>query len=366
MIKNGIKISKSQSRGDEVGLLFFLLVIFFFLIVSLIRFSIIGKVLDDFLFSFLFGWIKYIVYFFLFLLIIPLIFSYRIKFKLKYIFYSFLFLIVSCWTTQTLSLIVLEKNNLWTSYYNLNLLNISKEYFVRWWNTSAVNNYFGFFASPISFKNFSVETFFPAYATGGIISNILVGIFNYGFFATNLVVNFISIFSLIFLFIFNKPFIFLSKIKQIIKQIIINSNNKKQKNKMSADVKQKHLKLKKEKLLIDKQVKKIFKTKNGINKTAKMKATSSPSNDSKSKQDEIKEKNSAVSGTSSLPIAYFSENSYLTPFGKIDPEKQKDVISTSKGTLVVKKSLEDSILNREIIKENETIINNESQLDNNK
>ncbi|WP_425380994.1 hypothetical protein [Spiroplasma endosymbiont of Polydrusus pterygomalis] len=362
MIKNGIKISKSQSRGDEVGLLFFLLVIFFFLLVSLIRLSIIGKVLDDFLFSFLFGWIKYIVYFFLFLLIIPLIFNYRFKFKLKYIFYSFLFLIVSCWTTQTLSLIVLAKNNLWTSYYNLNLLNITKEYFVTWWNSSAVNNYFGFFASPISFKNFNVETFFPADATGGIISNILVGIFNYGFFETNLVVNFISIFLLFFLFIFDKPFIFFIKIKQI----IINSKNKKQKNDISDAAKQKHFKLKKEKLVIDKQVKKMFKTKNAINKTSKMKPLSTPSNNLKSKQDEIKEDNSAVSSISSSPIAYFNENSYLTPFGKINPEKQKDVISTSKGTLVVKKSLEDSILNREIIKENETIINNESQLDNSK
>ncbi len=362
MIKNGIKILKSQTRGDEVGFFFFLLVIFFFLLVSLIRFSIIGKVLDDFLFAFLFGWIKYIVYFFLFLLIIPLIFSYHFKFKLKYIFYSFLFLIVSCWTTQTLSLIILAKNNLWTSYYNLNLLNITKEYFATWWNSSAVNNYFGFFASPISFKNFSVETFFPAYATGGIISNILVGIFNYGFFVTNLVVNFISIFSLIFLFIFDKPFIFFTKIKQI----IINSKNKKQKNNISDDVKQKHLKLKKEKSLIDKQVKKMFKTKKAINKSSKIKPTSTPSNNLNSKQDEIKENNSAVSSISSSPIAYFNENSYLTPFGKIDPEKQKDAMSTSKGTLVVKKSLEDSILNREIIKENETSINNESQLDNSK
>lgn len=364
MIKNGIKISKSQSRGDEVGLLFFLLIIFFFLIVSLIRFSIIGKVLDDFLFSFLFGWIKYIVYFFLFLLIIPFIFNYHIKFKLKYVFYSFLFLIISCWTTQTLSLIVLAKNNLWTSYYNLNLVSISKGYFATWWNSNAINNYFGFFASPISFKDFSVETFFPAYATGGIISNVLVGIFNYGFFATNLVINFISIFSLIFLFIFNKPFILLSKIKQIIKQNIFISKNKKQKNKMDVDAKQKHLKLKKEKLLIDKQVKKMFKTENSINKKSKVK--SSPIKDSEPEQEEIKQNNSTVDGISSPPIAYFNENSYLTPFGKIDPEKQKDGMSTSKGTLVVKKSLEDSILNREIIKENETIITGESQLDNSK
>lgn len=364
MIKNGIKISKSQSRGDEVGLLFLLLVIFFFLIVSLIRFSIIGKVLDDFLFSFLFGWIKYIVYFFLFLLIIPLIFGYRIKLKLQYFLYIFCFLVVSCWTTQTVSLIVLEKNNLWTSYSNLNLLNISKKYFAEWWNNNAVNNYFGFFASPISFKNFNVETFFPAYATGGIISNILVGIFNYGFFITNLIVNFISIFSLLFLFIFNKPFIFFSKIKQIIKQIISNKNKKEQ-PKTSADSKQKHLQLQKEKLLIDKQVKKMFKTKKNIDKTSKMKSPLSPIKNSQQKQEEINTNDSIVSNPTTSPITYFNENSYLTPFGKIDPEKQKDVISTSKGTLVVKKSLEDSILNRELINENETIINNESQLDNN-
>ncbi|WP_342260901.1 hypothetical protein [Spiroplasma endosymbiont of Notiophilus biguttatus] len=354
MIKNGIKISKSQSRGDEVGLLFFLLVIFFFLIVSLIRFSIIGKVLDDFLFSFLFGWMKYAVYFFLFLMIIPLAFGYRMQFKLKYIFFSFLFLIISCWTTQTLSLIILGKNNLWTSYYNLNLLNISEIYVKTWWNTNAINNYLGFFASPISFKDFSAEIFFPAYATGGIISNVLIGIFNYGFFVTNLIVNFISFFSLICLFIFNKPFIFFSKMKQIIKQIII--NNKKQKNKINADLKQKHIKLKKEKLLIDKQVKKSFRKENSFNKESKKESPISPV-----KKAEIKQNDSSdIINKPSSPIVYFNENSYLTPFGKIDPEKQKDVMSNSKGTLVVKKSLEDSILNREIINDNETIINNES------
>ncbi|WJG71043.1 hypothetical protein [Spiroplasma ixodetis] len=366
MIKNGIKISKSQSRGDEVGLLFFLLVIFFFLIVSLTRFSIIGKVLDDFLFSFLFGWMKYAVYFFLFLMIIPLAFGYRMQFKLKYIFVYFLFLVISCWTTQTLTLIILGKNNLWTSYYNLNLLNISEIYVKTWWNTNAINNYLGFFASPISFKDFSVETFFPTYATGGIISNVLIGIFNYGFFVTNLIANFISIFSLTCLFIFNKPFIFFSKMKQIIKQIIINNKNKKQKNKINADLKQKHIKLKKEKLLIDKQVKKTFRKENSFNKESKKEPPISPVKKAKIKQNEIKQNeikqndNSDIINKPSSPIVYFNENSYLTPFGKIDPEKQKDVMSNSKGTLVVKKSLEDSILNREILNDNETIINNES------
>ncbi|BET39039.1 hypothetical protein [Spiroplasma ixodetis] len=358
MIKNGIKISKSQSRGDEVGLLFFLLVIFFFLIVSLTRFSIIGKVLDDFLFSFLFGWVKYAVYFFLSLMIIPLTFGYRMQFKLKYIFVTFLFLVISCWTTQTLTLIILGKNNLWTSYYNLNLLNISEIYVKTWWNTNAINNYLGFFASPISFKDFSVETFFPTYATGGIISNVLIGIFNYGFFVTNLIANFISFFSLTCLFIFNKPFIFFSKIKQIIKQIFIinNNKNKKQKNKINADLKQKHIKLKKEKLLIDKQVKKSFRNENNFNKESKKEPPISQVKKAEIKQND----NSDIINKPSSPIVYFNENSYLTPFGKIDPGKQKDVMSNSKGTLVVKKSLEDSILNREIINDNETIINNES------
>ena len=364
MINNGIKISKSQSRGDEVGLLFFLLVIFFFLIISLTRFSIIGKVLDDFLFSFLFGWIKYSVYLFLFLLIVPLSFGYRIQLKLKYIFYSFLFLVISCWTTQTLSLIILEKNNLWTSYYNLNLLSISQTYVKTWWNTNAVNNYLGFFASPIFFKDFSIETFFPAYATGGIISNVLIGIFNYGFFVTNLLVNFISVFSLICLFIFNKPFIFFSKIKQI----IISSKNKKQKNKMNADFKKKYIKLKKEKMLIDKQVKKSFKKENNFNNESNKESFISTSLIKKAEtmQNEIKQNDSGDIITKfSSPIVYFNENNYLTPFGKIDPEKQKDVMNDSKGILVVKKSLEDSILNREIINNKETIVNKKSQVSNN-
>lgn len=355
MIKNVIKVSKPQSRGDEVGLLFFLSVIFFFLIVSLTRFSIIGKVLDDFVFSFLFGWMKYSVYFLIFLLIIPLCFGYRIQLKFKYIIYGFLYFVIICWTTQTLSLIILGKDKLWTSYYDLNLLSITEEYVKTWWNSNAVNNYLGFFATPISFNIFSVETFFPAYATGGIISNVLIGIFNYGFFVTNVFANLISIFSVTCLFIFNKPFILLNKIKQM----FINTKNKKQKNKMDFDTKRKHMELKKEKLLIDKQVKKTFKTKNSFNKKTKEKS-SSPIAKAEAKQED----STPVTNPSSVPIPYFNENSYLTPFGKIDPEKQKDVMSNSKGTLVVKKSLEDSILNREIIKDNEKTVNNKSQSNN--
>lgn len=362
MIKKIIKISKTQSRGDEIGLFFFLLVIYFFLVISVIRFSIIGKVLDDFLFAFLFGWMKYLVYLFSFLVIMPLFFGYRIQFKLKYMVYTFLFLIISCWTTQTLSLIVWEKNNLWTSYHNLNLLNIIKEYLKTWWNTNAVNNYHGFFATPISFQNFSVETFFPPYATGGIISNVLVGIFNYGFFVTNLFANFISIFCLICLFIFNRPFILLSKLKQI----IINSKNKKQKhNKMNADLKLKYLNLKKEKLLIDKQVKKSFKAEKNFDKKAKTELSTSSTKKLETEQKQSKTNDSGVvTNKPSSPLTYFNENSYLTPFGKIDPQKQKNIMSSNKGTLVVKKSLEDSILNREITNDDETIINNESQANN--
>lgn len=122
------------------------------------------------------------------------------------------------------------------------------------------------------------------------------------------------------------------------KQIIINNKNKKQKNKINADLKQKYIKLKKEKLLIDKQVKKSFRKENNFNKESKEEPSISPVKKAEIKQNEIKQNdNSDIINKPSSPIVYFNENSYLTPFGKIDLEKQKDVMSNSKGTLVVKK-----------------------------
>lgn len=350
-MKKIMKISKNQSRGDEVGLLFFLLIIISFLVISLIRFSIIGKVLDDFLFTFLFGWMKYFVYFLAFLWIVPWCFGYRLQFKFKHLLSGFMLLIISCWTTQTLSLLILEKNNLWTSYHNLNLLSITQQYVKTWWQTNCVNNYSGFFAAPITWQNFSVQDFFPAYATGGIISNVLTGIFNYGFFITNLLVNVISISSLFCLFVFNKPFIFISKIKSM----IISIRNKCKKVNSNRALKQKYHNLKKEKLLIDKQVKKTFKQAANIKQSTKNEPIVPPSSP-------INKSESTVDNKNSAPVTYFSESSYLTPFGKINPEKQKDVISNSKGVLVVKKSLEDSILNQEIIADTEN--NNEAEINN--
>lgn len=52
---NRVKVKRIGIRGDEVAILFFSLVFLAFLFISFFRLSAIGKMFDDFLFTFLFG-----------------------------------------------------------------------------------------------------------------------------------------------------------------------------------------------------------------------------------------------------------------------------------------------------------------------
>lgn len=339
-----IRIVKSQSRGDEISLLFCAIVVLGLLMISLIRFSALGKILDDVLFSFSFGWMKYGVYGFSLLLVVPLCFGYRIKIPWLSVLSLIIALVLTSWTIQTVSIITIANQSIWTNYYQHNLLNLIHQYCNQWWNSSVINNYHGFFSSPIIIAGFNIASFFPKYATGGIISNVLTGIFNYGTLVTNVVVNVISILCFSCYLFFNRPLLIFSKLKLIIAKIKTLTWPKIKKN----NLQQAEVMVKKPKNKSDKQELKPFKNKQPPTIPYK---TQTLQNILKKKQEQIKtqtlQSQVPISPVVTINLPYDNENSCLTPFGKINPETNKTNKTNSKGTLVIKQSLEDSVLNNQ-------------------
>lgn len=389
-LQRTITFFKPHVRGDEVGTLFFAVTILCFLIISFFRLSIIGKALDDFCFNFLFGWIKYLIYGISFFVIIPLCFDYRLKMKAKSVGKVSLLIVIACWTTKTLALMINNPNHLYSSYYNLNLISSTTSYVNMWWDNSIFVNYNGFFGNPISFCNFSFNTFFPSYATGGMISTILTGLFNYGFFVTNLFANISAIFLLICWLFFKRPLIVFNKIKLFCITIIRKFKCIKHESKTKSFTKKE---LKAKKLLHEQNRKQILADKNVIEKEVlkeikdikkQNKNTSQLNNTTtniasnldatiKLKQQQILFKQNQQVENEKLESEqinlspeliynkskyYFNEDSHLTPFGKINAEKQKDNVSVNKGTLIIKKSLEDSVFNNKPL-----VLSSENNLD---
>ncbi|WP_308149873.1 hypothetical protein [Spiroplasma sp. AdecLV25b] len=376
-----ITFSKLHTRGDEVGTLFFAVTILCFLIISLIRFSVVGKMLDDLCFTFLFGWIKYLVYGISFFAIIPLCFGYHLKMKPSNVGKLVLILVLVCWTTQTLSLIINNRNHLYSNYHNLNLISITTNYANTWWSSSIFTNYNGFFGKPISFPNLGINTFFPRNATGGMISTILTGLFSYGFFATNVFSNIIGILLLVSLLFFKRPLIIFSKFKlcaiaftRMFKSVKTKSKTKRTTKKQFEAKKliheQNHKQILADKVAIEKEVLKEIKgirkqTKNtsqlndaianpisNLEKTIKLKQQqilSQQKQQTNDKELDTQETTSAPEIINNKSQHYFNEDSHLTPFGKINPDSQKDNVNVNKGVLVIKKSLEDSVFNNQSV-----------------
>ncbi|WP_342276085.1 hypothetical protein [Spiroplasma endosymbiont of Nebria brevicollis] len=384
-----ITFSKPHTRGDEVGTLFFAVIILCFLIISFLRFSVIGKALDDFCFSFLFGWVKYLVYGISLVAIVPLCFGYRLKMEPSIVGKLVLILVLVCWTTETLSLMINNRNHLYSNYSNLNLISITTNYVNTWWNSSVITNYNGFFGKPISFSNLNLNTFFPSSATGGMISTILTGLFSYGFFITNVFANIGAFLLLVSFLCFKRPLIIFTKIKLFTIAVTRKLQCVKHKNK-SNKVTKKQLKV--EKLEYEQKRKQVLTDKTAIEKEVlkeikdirkQTKNTSQLNNTItnptsnlvaaiKLKQQQILAKQNQATKTKELdtqPITtselvdnkskhYFNEDSHLTPFGKINPDHQKDNVNVNKGVLVIKQSLEDSVFNNKTV-----VLSSENNLD---
>ncbi|UZK64051.1 hypothetical protein MNF30_03755 [Mycoplasma mycoides subsp. capri] len=154
-----------------------------FLIISIFRLTLVGQFLDDLLFSFLFGWFKYLLYFWLFFINFCLFKKLLISVKWKqFLKTSFFIMILASFLTLNFLIIQFVNNQTKTDNFNIYalwqndiLLQVIKFYDYHWYQNSIFL---------IDFKNwinyfFNTNTYFNLYLFGGFISYLVCGIIWY-------------------------------------------------------------------------------------------------------------------------------------------------------------------------------------------
>lgn len=304
-----IKVKKIGIRGDEVAILFFSLVSLVFLFISFFRLFAVGKLFDDFIFLFLFGWSKYLAYLTLFIIILPICFNYYFRFKISFILSIFLTLIATSWLVSNINLIILNRQtNIWWQINAYSFKDFSN-YFQEWWNNSIINNYHGFFGKPFSFDDWkNVNSFFPSYAGGGVVANLLIAIISYASFVTNFIFTLLVLLIAINWLIFSKPWLFFKSISFLFKPIINIFRKKK--------IKQISDKSLENKSFLDFQ-EEYSKVESTLNTTSDIKEVKQ---ETSKKEVSVKPKNKEI-----VIHKYIQESGNLTPFGKVNQDQTIEI-----------------------------------------
>lgn len=212
--KSDIKMNKVNIRGDEVAFIFLSLIFFIFLVFSSFRILPIGKLFDDFVFTFFFGWTKYLVYLLLFILVIPVFFNRYFKVKFSFLVAIVAVLLLLSWLLQNIVLIVTNHRDIWFNMYHFHI-SMMQDYFDNFLDNSIIKNYHGFFVAPISFDDLKVTSFFPSYAVGGLISNLCICLLSYPFILNVVIFLLISLIILPWFF-FNRPLLIVGNIFKLV------------------------------------------------------------------------------------------------------------------------------------------------------
>lgn len=167
----------------------------FFISISFGRITLIGQLIDDILFNYIFGWVKYLVY--LILLAFDLCIFIQIKFKFKIRFKLMLlagFIIILCLTSLILFTVMYQTNS---NVYKINALwqknifnEIIKTYNQQWINYSVFNkqNY-----KVLTHYLINPDGYFNPYLGGGIIGSFIIAVLLYTSLPTTyIIVIFIS------------------------------------------------------------------------------------------------------------------------------------------------------------------------------
>lgn len=212
-----VKVKKIKNNNNKIAIFLGILILLTLITFSLLRLLPIGKLLDDFIFSLFFGWSKYLVYILLYISLIPFCFNHYFKFKASFIWAIMVAIICVAWTIETIT-VINNYPDIWFS--NKTNINLIKNDYHFWWDSTIINNYHGFFKPPISFANWTIASFFPPYLVGGLIGNSLTAFFSYGTFFINFILNLLMIIITFSWLFFNRPLILFSTIKNHIKELI--------------------------------------------------------------------------------------------------------------------------------------------------
>ncbi|MDQ0567886.1 hypothetical protein [Mycoplasma yeatsii] len=192
------KRQKKKYKQDSVAWVVNGFLLLLFISISFARITIIGQLIDDLLFSYIFGWVKYLVY--LILLVFDLCIFIQIKFKFKIRFKLMLlvgFIIILCLTSLILFTVMYQTNS---SVYKINALwqkNIFNE-IIKTYNQQSINH------SVFNKQNYKVLTdylinpqnYFNPYLGGGIIGSFIIAVLLY----TSLPTTYIIVIFIIFIY----------------------------------------------------------------------------------------------------------------------------------------------------------------------
>ncbi|WP_338954852.1 DNA translocase FtsK [Spiroplasma endosymbiont of Polydrusus cervinus] len=170
-----LKVKKKQRRNDSIGSVIGALLVMFFTILAVGRITLIGQFIDDVLFTFAFGWFKYLMYLVCLILGITIFIGVRICLKARVICMVITFIILSCWLVSSV-LLIYQYAIGQMAYFHLGVfLNVMNNYLERWQDASI------FTSNPthlIIFVGFN-GAWITLYAGGGMIGNFLAGIASY-------------------------------------------------------------------------------------------------------------------------------------------------------------------------------------------
>ncbi|QGS51678.1 DNA translocase FtsK [Spiroplasma tabanidicola] len=172
-----LDIQRKQRRPDSIAWIISALLLFFINVVALGRITVIGQLLDDLVFTFLFGWFKYFLYLLFFIIDFAIYFGIKFKPKKRFLAMIFVTWIMCCWVISSILFIVAHNlksddlviPNYWSKDIFLNSL---KSYLTQWKTHS-------FFGSTQNLLVSSKDSYFTTYAGGGFIGAFLSGISSY-------------------------------------------------------------------------------------------------------------------------------------------------------------------------------------------
>ncbi|MBH8623063.1 DNA translocase FtsK [Spiroplasma sp. hyd1] len=170
-----LKVEKKQHRNDSIGWVIGALLVTFFTILAVGRITLIGQFLDDVLFTFAFGWFKYLLYLVCLVLGVTIFIGVRIKLKSRVCWMIISFVILSCWLVSSVLLIYQYANGQIAFFNKTVFLDVINNYLAHWQDASIFN---ANPSHPITFIGFN-GAWITLYAGGGIIGNFLAGIFSY-------------------------------------------------------------------------------------------------------------------------------------------------------------------------------------------
>ncbi|QBQ07457.1 DNA translocase [Spiroplasma gladiatoris] len=172
-----LDIQRKQRRPDSISWIISALLLFFLNVIALGRITVVGQLLDDIVFTFLFGWFKYFLYLLFFIIDFAIYFGIKFKPKKRFLAMIFVTWIMFCWLISTILFIVAYNidstdfvvHDIWSK----SIFTDSIKSYIEQWTAHS------FFGSTKNLLVSSKDSYFTTFAGGGMIGAFLAGISSY-------------------------------------------------------------------------------------------------------------------------------------------------------------------------------------------